>query len=296
MKSVTTGKRSSFSTDITKVSGLLRESIADQLAIEEPLEISLNFKASVERITKNIAVTMRSPGHDEELATGFLFTESIINKDTLIDYVGPVPMACRVGRENKLLFVLGEKVIPNLQHAERNFYTSSSCGVCGKASIESVRTVSRQWNKQDTVPLTDSETICSLPEALRRHQLVFASTGGIHGCGLFHATGELIAIREDVGRHNALDKLIGMAYMDNLLPLGKHMLLLSGRASFELIQKAAMAGIKIVAAIGAPSSLAVELAEESGITLIGFLRGKNFNIYTGNQRIKTIAYETADKR
>lgn len=296
MESLKAGKRSTFFIDVTKVTGLSKACIADQLAIEEPLEISLNFGTSGERITRNIAVTMRSPGHDEELATGFLFTENIIDKDTPIDYIGPVPMACREGRENKLLVILGEKVVPNLRHADRNFYTTSSCGVCGKASIESIRTVSSQLNKQDAVPVIHPETLYSLPELLRRHQLVFASTGGNHGCGLFHDTGELIAIREDVGRHNALDKLIGMAYINNMLPLGQHILLLSGRASFELIQKAAVAGIKIVAAIGAPSSLAVELAEEFGITLIGFLRKNNFNIYTGGQRIKLKAYETKDKR
>jgi FdhD protein len=183
----------------------------------------------------------------------------------------------------------------DMKKLERNFYTTSSCGVCGKSSIEAVKTICRLDNVEKDNLKISSKIIYDLPAVLRNHQDVFDFTGGLHGCGLFGQYGNLLLSREDVGRHNALDKLIGACLDQSLFPLNNHILLLSGRASFELIQKAWMAGIKIVAAIGAPSSLALQMAEESGITLIGFLRNKSFNIYSGAERIMT-TYENTNQR
>jgi FdhD protein len=270
---------------ITKVSGAESIDMADALAIEEPLEIRLEFGPKDERKIQNISVTMRTPGHDAELASGFLFTEGIIKDKMDIANVDYCFIACAENKENVIQVNLDENVIPNLRNTERNFYTTSSCGVCGKGSINAIRTVSAF-----TQPLNDNLTINSellyrLPGILSQHQTVFADTGGLHASALFNINGDLLLVREDVGRHNALDKLIGAALNKNWLPLNSHILLLSGRASFELIQKAAMAGIQIIAAVGAPSSLAVELATEFNITLAGFLRNKRFNIYTAAHRI-----------
>ena len=187
---------------------------------------------------------------------------------------------------------LGEDVIPNLHNTERNFYTTSSCGICGKGSINAIRTVSAYDHQQQEDNFINAELLHQLPAILSRHQKVFADTGGLHASALFTPSGELLLLREDVGRHNALDKLIGAAVNKNSLPLNKHILLLSGRASFELVQKAAMTGITIIAAVGAPSSLAVQLAEEFNITLIGFLRNERFNIYTTAHRILITEHET----
>jgi len=252
----------------------------DLLAAEEPLEIRLEYGEAKKRIQKNISVTMRTPGNDFELATGFLYTEGIIqsNADVVsIKYV-------KEDNENIVLVSLNEGVTPAIGNLERNFYTTSSCGVCGKASIEAVRTTCNIPDSFDHLRISNN-LIYQLPGLLRGRQDVFENTGGLHACALFDMNGALLLSREDVGRHNALDKLIGAAVNEALLPLDKHILLLSGRASFELVQKAIMAGIKMVAAVGAPSSLAVEMAEEWGITLIGFLRGERFNIYSGAERI-----------
>lgn len=252
---------------------------ADLLAVEEPLEIQLSFVTGNKRSTKSISVTMRTPGNDEELAAGFLFTEGIINNNNQVESVKVLPF-----RENSVVVTLNENVIPALQKTERNFYTTSSCGVCGKSSIDAIRTVSVYNNEEDDICLK-ATIFYELQDQLAKQQLIFQSTGGLHAAGLFNMEGNLIRVREDVGRHNAVDKLIGTALLNDELPLNKSILLLSGRASFELLQKATMAGIKIVAAVGAPSSLAVQLAKEGGITLIGFLRNERFNIYCGEQRI-----------
>ena len=253
--------------------------VDDQVAVEEPLEIQLAYSTATGRIQKNIAVTMRTPGNDEELAAGFLFTENIIQNLEAIHEI-----KYNASDDNRVLVILRENIIPVLNKADRNFYTTSSCGICGKASIDAVRTSSLYQNMPDNISLKAS-LLYGLHDILRKQQEVFENTGGIHASALFTLNAEFIMLREDVGRHNALDKVIGATMTEGILPLNNHILLLSGRASFELIQKAAMAGIKIIAAVGAPSSLAVELAKETGITLIGFLRNDRFNIYTGNKRI-----------
>ena len=278
---------------VFKVSGGSLQSGNDILAVEEPLEIRLAYGSPNSLITQNLAVTMRTPGNDEELALGFIFTEGIITRDTDIDRIEHVFTSCSENNQNTIQVILNDGVKPNLLQAERNFYTTSSCGVCGKASIQAIRTVSSfAIEPLDCEPIHPG-LIVGLPDKLAEQQQLFADTGGLHAAALFSNEGELIFIREDVGRHNALDKLIGTSLNAKILPLTKSILLLSGRASFELVQKAAMAGIPVIAAVGAPSSLAVSLAKEFGITLIGFLRNNRFNIYSGEERIKIPVYENS---
>lgn len=271
---------------VNKVSGFIASPSLDILSVEEPLEIRIIYGPAGNQIEKNISITMRTPGNDLELALGFLFTEGIISSHGNVKAIGHISMPCELQKENIVCVELIEGFIPNLLQSDRNFYTTSSCGVCGKGSIQSIRTVSPYSNlaRQQEIRLSP-DVFYSLPEKLRMAQSNFAATGGIHASGLFTIEGELVLLCEDVGRHNALDKLIGTALSKNMLPLNQFILLLSGRASFELIQKAAMAGISIIAAIGAPSSLAVELANEFDITLVGFLRNDRFNIYTINDQI-----------
>ncbi len=263
---------------ITKIDGGKVYQTDDSLAIEEPLEIRLVFGDKSNRMKKNISVTMRTPGNDFELAVGFLFTEGIIHrKDELLTTTKSFG--------NIIEIPLNENVKPVLEKLERNFYSTSSCGVCGKSSIDAVRTLFSKERVPDEISIS-SKTIYSLPALLREKQNVFEQTGGLHASALFDLKGTFLMLREDVGRHNALDKLIGSTMMKESLPLNNHVLLLSGRASFELLQKAAMSEIKVVAAVGAPSTLAVEIAKEFNITLIGFLREERFNIYSGDERIK----------
>jgi FdhD protein len=252
----------------------------DELAVEEPLEINVRYESNGAPVQKCMSITMRTPGNDEELGVGFLFTEGIIQKREEVIEVSAVPFA-----NNKVLITLSKNKQPLLQNAERNFYTTSSCGVCGKTGIDAIRTISLYQNETDNI-CVQASLFYRLDEMLRKQQAVFESTGGLHASALFDLDGNFLMLREDVGRHNALDKVIGAAYLNNQLPLSNVILLLSGRISFELVQKAVMAGIKIIAAIGAPSSLAVQMAEEAGITLIGFLRNQRFNIYSGAQRIR----------
>jgi FdhD protein len=249
----------------------------DLLAVEQPLEIRMAFGPENNRQQKNISVTMCTPGHDEELAIGFLFTEGIIKNNNEI-------LNCITIGENIVLAGLQPGVEFNPQKLERHFYTSSSCGVCGKSSLDAVKNNIICKPGADAIKV-NAVIITTLPGSLRKKQEVFKHTGGLHASALFDVNGNLLLTREDVGRHNALDKLIGASLMKNEMPVDKHILLLSGRASFELMQKAAMAGIKIVCAVGAPSSLAVELAKECDMTLVGFLRDGRFNIYCGEQRI-----------
>lgn len=251
----------------------------DEVAVEEPLEIQLVFGNSAGKIKKSISVTMRTPGNDEELTAGFLFTEGIVQSIDQISEIKPDRFD-----NNKIIVALADDFNPDLQKAERNFYTTSSCGVCGKSSIEAVKIKLNFNSNSDDIAIYHN-LFFKLSNELKEHQKIFGSTGGLHASVLFDPEGKLLILREDVGRHNALDKVIGCAFLNNELPLNKNILWLSGRSSFELIQKALMGGIKIVAAVGAPSSLAVSLANEHGITLLGFLRGERFNIYSGADRI-----------
>lgn len=253
----------------------------DTLAVEEPLEIRVGGA--------QMSITMRTPGHDVELATGFLLSEGIVRAGT--DVAGAIhcggPGTGGVENTYNVLDVtLAPGVAPPTADMARRVYMTSSCGVCGKASIDQVRTESPYDVASDPL-VVDADALATFPDELRRHQDVFDKTGGLHAAALFDGTsGELLVLREDVGRHNAVDKVVGWAAMRGLLPLTGHVLMLSGRVAFELAQKAAMAGVPLIAAVSAPSSLAVELAEESGMTLVGFLRGTHMNVYAGEDRIR----------
>lgn len=264
---------------VRRVNGLVSSPVSERLSVEEPLETRVVFGPRENRVVRSISVTMRTPGQDRELALGFLFTEGVIRSYDEVKDIYHTGMACSRQKQNIVQVELAEHCNPPFSQVERNFYTTSSCGVCGKGSIESIRTSSPFETARRPRLELSPEVLYQLPAKLEAGQDNFSQTGGIHASGLFTLEGTLLIMREDVGRHNALDKLIGHAMQKSLLPLERHILLLSGRASFELIQKAAMAGIGIVAAIGAPSSLAVELAEEFDITLLGFLKRNRFNIY-----------------
>jgi FdhD protein len=279
---------------IIKVNGQGRFAQTDMLAAEEPLEIRIEYGEAGQRQMQNVSVTMRTPGNDAELATGFLFTEGIIKNSSDVAEASHCFIACAENKENVIQVSLKAGVIPNLRNSERNFYTTSSCGVCGKGSINAIRTVSDYVAQDGNINSINAQALISLPQILETSQEIFADTGGLHASALFTTDGELQIVREDVGRHNALDKLIGAGLTNNWLPLNQSVLLLSGRASFELVQKAVMAGINIIAAVGAPSTLAVQLAEEFNITLVGFLRNQRFNIYTAPHRITNIINNTAE--
>jgi FdhD protein len=254
----------------------LRET-EDSVAVEEPLEIRLQFGPGDNRREQSLSITMRTPGNDPELASGFLYTEGII--------ADAASILSTTGTGNVTLIALREDLPLDLAGLQRHFYTSSSCGVCGKSSIEALRHICPTPPTAEDPPV-DASLLYTLPALLQEGQAIFDATGGLHAAALFDRHGRLSILREDIGRHNALDKAIGYALHQGLLPLSSSILLLSGRACFELIQKAAMAGIRIVVAIGPPSSLAVQLAKESGITLVGFLREQRFNIYSGDHRIR----------
>jgi len=261
--------------------------VSDQVAVEEPLEIKIAYGPAKNRQQKSIAVTMRTPGLDLELAVGFLFTEAIIGQsDDVITIKYDAFKAANESKENSLLVELKATLKFDPERLNRNFYTTSSCGVCGKSSIDMVFQHSC-YTLIPGKPKADQSTIYQLLETLNSQQTVFQLTGGIHAAALFSSTGVLQFLCEDVGRHNALDKLIGKALLQDDLPLSECILLVSGRASFELVQKAVMAGIPMMVAVGAPSSLAVQFAKESGLTLIGFLKKNKFNIYSNSERITT---------
>jgi len=252
----------------------------DALAAEEPLEIRIGaFPA-----TTPLTVTMRTPGHDEELAAGFLLTEGIVSDAAQIAALrGFVTSAA--GKRNGVEVELRDCEFDPGQ-LQRNFFAASSCGICGKASIDSVR--ARALLPPNPGFRFDPEVLVRLPEALRASQAVFGRTGGLHAAGLFNAVGELLVLREDIGRHNAVDKVIGWALLEERVPLSDSILLVSGRGGFEIVQKAIVAGLPVVASVSAPSSLAVQLARELGQTLIGFLRGRRFVVYAGVERIAKI--------
>lgn len=268
---------------LQKVSGSNIEPASDIVAIEEPLEIRLGWGDKV-RDQKRIAVTMRTPGHDFELALGFLFSEGIINHFSEVEHVHYCADVDKEDeRENVVRVELAKHVNPDLTSLDRNFYISSSCGVCGKSSIESVEVECTALTEASSI---DRELVYMLPDMLRDHQHIFGVTGGLHASGLFDLHGNAQLLREDIGRHNALDKIIGARLIARQIPLSNHVMVLSGRAGFELVQKAIRAQVPILAAVGAPSSLSVELARKFNLTLIGFLKSDKFNIYAGEDRIK----------
>jgi formate dehydrogenase family accessory protein FdhD len=244
------------------------EYLRDDLTIEEPLEIRIG--------SKPLATTMRTPGHDFELAAGFLVSEAIVHDRSAIAEIS-------ADGDNTVVVGLAEGVKLKLNSAQRFGTISSSCGLCGKTSIDEIR---QNFSAIEAGNVRiDVETLLSLPEKLRKAQSDFARTGGIHAAGIFESSGELKIVREDIGRHNAVDKVIGRAFLDGLLPLNRHLLLVSGRASFEIVQKALAAGIPIIAAVSAPSTLAADFARESNQTLIGFLRPPSFNVYSHIERV-----------
>lgn len=252
----------------------------DEIVTEEPLEIQL----SAGKEQRTVAITMRTPGNDYELAAGFLYNEGIVDTKSAITHM----VYCVDGQQqlqeyNVLRVNLFAPILPDLHQLDRHFFTSSACGVCGRTMLDDL--AERTLSPLSEGPQITTHLLTSLPEQLRSAQRLFAHTGGLHAAALFDATGILLAVREDVGRHNALDKLVGWGILNNRLPFHNCIILVSGRASYELLQKCRVAGASIFCAVSAPSSLAVELAEQFGITLVGFLRDERFNIYTGFDRI-----------
>jgi len=270
---INTDTRQVETLSVVKMDDEVCAKVQDQVAIEEPLEIQVTYSSPTGRLQKAVAITMRTPGYDEELAAGFLFTEGVIkNLDAIESFKQSK------ADQNQVQVILKENIIPELQQASRQFYTTSSCGICGKTSIEAIK-VPAQFENGKKEFIIDASVVYSLSGSMSKAQSIFHQTGGLHAAALFSLGGTLMMLREDIGRHNAVDKIIGASYLSGALPSDESILFLSGRAGFELIQKAAMAGIPVVVAIGAPSSLALELAKESGITLIGFLRGEKYNRY-----------------
>lgn len=273
----------------------------DVVAVEEPLEIRLGFqrgREDSERVRQSISITMRTPGDDHALATGFLFTEGLIHRSEQITEIvscGSRPTGPGwEGREelklkNVVRVELDSHTDVDLQRLQRNFYTTSSCGVCGKTSLEALRmnSCSPLATPTPSDPMVEATTIHRLPDILGQYQSLFAKTGGLHAAALFDYQGNLLQLCEDVGRHNAMDKLIGHQFLQGQLPLKNKIILVSGRASFELMQKALMAQVPILAAVGAPSSLSVQVAQNFHMTLLGFVRNNRFNIYHGSERILT---------
>ena len=274
--------------DIRRVYAGNDSATVDVVAVEEPLEVRLGYTSAGSRVEKSISITMRTPGNDDELAVGFLFTEGILESpDQVLEvwHRGP-PVPGDSELRNVIRVDLADDVAIDLDRLARHFYTTSSCGVCGKASLDALRTQGQFMGAVASSPFAiASDVLVGLPEKLVGEQEIFGKTGGLHASALFDRDGSISHVREDVGRHNALDKLIGRLFLDAALPAENYGIIVSGRASFELVQKAAMAGAPMLAAVGAPSSLAVEVAREFDMTLVGFLRGERFNVYSGQARI-----------
>ena len=257
----------------------------DVVATEEPLEIRIGYsRRDGSRAEENVSITMRTPGHDADLAVGFLFTEGIIRSRADVEGVISRGQPAPNGLTNALRVELAPGVKIDFKKLERHFYTTSSCGICGKASIEAVAQQG-QFDIASTDFRVRADVLGGLPASLKAKQAVFEQTGGLHASGLFDVAGNIVAVREDVGRHNALDKLIGSSLLAGQVPLAGLGIVVSGRTSFELMQKAKIAGCPLVAAVGAPSSLAVELANEFGMTLVGFLKTDRYNVYSRPDRI-----------
>ncbi len=276
----------SFEIDIDKVAEGHAETRADEVAIEEPLEIRLGFSTPDGRATRSISITMRTPGHDRELAVGFLYTEGIVQSGADIASVETCgPPAPDSGNHNVIRVDLAPGVEVDLTRLQRHFYTTSSCGVCGKTSLDALRVAGAEVLEVGETRFPRA-TLIGVPEDLRARQQTFDKTGGLHAAAAFDSKGDIIVTMEDVGRHNAVDKVVGSLLLNNALPAKTLGLMVSGRASFELMQKTLIAGMPLLAAVSAPSSLAVQLAREFNLTLVGFLRGDTFNIYAGKERIE----------
>jgi FdhD protein len=267
-------------TQVTEWSDGTARRIEDHLAAEEPLEIRIDEKP--------LTVTMRTPGHDEELAAGFLWTEGLIESSDQIRGIRKITPA-GAARDNIVSVELGDRSF-DPETLQRNFFAASSCGICGKASIDAIRT--RGLTPPTADFRIDPELLCELPFRLRNQQQIFGRTGGLHAAGLFDTTGKLLVLREDIGRHNAVDKVIGWALLKGLLPLSHFAMMVSGRGGFEIVQKAVAAGVPVLASVSAPSSLAVKLAREMSLTLIGFLRNRRFVIYSNPERCLPVQSDT----
>jgi FdhD protein len=270
--------------EVCRVEGDVAVPVGDMVAVEEPLEIQIGLERRGVRTIRSLSVTMRTPGHDEELAIGFLFGEGLLNRRSDVARIES-PDGTEGGPGNWVRIHLAAGGRIDFKQLERHFYTTSSCGICGKASLEAVQRMTLGGPTGTSSVRLPVSTVHLLPTRVRRDQQVFADTGGLHAAALFDAEGNLLLLREDVGRHNAVDKLIGAEWLNGRVPLENRILFVSGRASFELVQKAVRAGIPIFAAVGAPSSLAIELAQASGLTLLGFVRDNRFNVYSGSHRL-----------
>jgi FdhD protein len=261
------------------------EEVNDQISIEEPLEIILKYKNKEDWVENTISITMRTPGDDEDLVTGFLFNERVIEK---INHIENIEISGElVGQyklKNKVIVTINNSENVDIDKIKRNFLTNSSCGVCGKTSLESLEIIKKDKIIK-SIPKIHHKIIMKSPDTLRQNQSEFSKTGGIHASGLFKASGEVVAVKEDVGRHNALDKLIGYVLKKNLLDNSSQYLTCSGRLNFDLVQKALMANIGVLIGVGAPTSLAIDLANKFNMTLVGFVKDDSFNIYSNNERI-----------
>jgi len=261
------------------------ENIEDFVSIEEPLEISLKFKDKEKWITKSLSITMRTPGHDKDLVRGFLFNEQIIQNIKDIDNIESY--GDKVGQyniQNKILVTLNNSQNVNISKIKRDFLTNSSCGVCGKSSLDALEIIKKDKTPKSN-PKLSKEIIINSPSILRKNQSEFAKTGGIHASGLFSSNGNLVSLREDVGRHNALDKMIGDSLLNNYFRPNDQFITCSGRLNFELVQKVLMTNIGLMIGVGAPTSLAIDLANKFDMTLVGFVKDDSFNIYTNNQKV-----------
>ena len=261
------------------------EKIDDLVSIEEPLEISIKYKDQNEWVTSSLSITMRTPGHDEDLVRGFLFNEQIVQNLDEIESIESVGE--KVGQykiQNKILITLNNSKNINISKIKRDFLTNSSCGVCGKSSLDALEIIKKEKTFKDEPKLV-KEIIIRSPLILRQNQSEFSKTGGIHASGLFSSNGKLISLREDVGRHNALDKMIGNALNENQIDPKNQFITCSGRLNFELVQKVLMTNIGLMIGVGAPTSLAIDLANRFDMTLIGFVKEDSFNIYTNNQKV-----------
>ncbi len=270
---------------ITKFKKNKFENIEDLISIEEPLEISLKYKEKESWLTKSLSITMRTPGHDKDLVRGFLFNEQIIQN--IKDIKSIESYGEKVGQyniQNKILITLNNSDNVNISKIKRDFLTNSSCGVCGKSSLDALEIIKKDKTPKLNPKLT-KDIIIKSPSILKKNQSEFSKTGGIHASGLFSSNGNLISLREDVGRHNALDKMIGDSLLKNILKPNDQFITCSGRLNFELVQKVLMTNIGLMIGVGAPTSLAIDLANKFDMTLIGFVKEDSFNIYTNNQKV-----------